>query len=112
MSSSEDDAPKKVSKTSKSNSKKTDYTIKPSKGGAQLDTSTWPLLLKVPPPLSFSINRTSTSSTSKLTTSPPYPAEVPPPRELLRNSRDMESLILISHPIPPLTKSWLGLSAS
>ena len=45
--SSEDDKKKKTSKKGKAG--KQDYQIKPSSGGASLDTSTWPLLLKVKP---------------------------------------------------------------
>ena len=55
MSSSENEVQVKTSKKDK-NSKKAaapvpeklqDYQIKPAKGGPSLDTSTWPLLLKV-----------------------------------------------------------------
>lgn len=55
MSSSESEVQVKTSKKDK-NSKKAavavpeklqDYQIKPAKGGPSLDTSTWPLLLKV-----------------------------------------------------------------
>ena len=38
---------KKAGKTEKS----TDFQIKPAKGGPSMDTSTWPLLLKVSLPL-------------------------------------------------------------
>jgi hypothetical protein len=59
MSSSDSDAPKMVknkkadknSKAAKNPEKSAvnggDYQIKPAKGGPSLDTSTWPLLLKV-----------------------------------------------------------------
>ena len=46
MSSSDSDRVTKVQKKSK-DSKPESYSIKPAKGGASLDTSTWPLLLKV-----------------------------------------------------------------
>ncbi len=46
MSSSDESDHKHTSK-SKSKGKKQDFQIKPSKGGAALDTSNWPLLLKV-----------------------------------------------------------------
>jgi hypothetical protein len=46
MSSSEEEDHKHKNK-SKSKGKKQDYAIKPEKGGAALDTSSWPLLLKV-----------------------------------------------------------------
>jgi hypothetical protein len=49
MSSSDSDSDKKVKTktTKKGKSDKQDYQIKPSTGGASLDTSKWPLLLKV-----------------------------------------------------------------
>lgn len=37
------------SKTEKSGSSNAEFQIKPSKGGPSMDTSTWPLLLKVRP---------------------------------------------------------------
>jgi len=55
MSSSDDEVP--VAKTNKNSKKeaktstaKVEFQIKPSKGGPSLDTSTWPLLLKVMKP--------------------------------------------------------------
>lgn len=61
MSSSDSDvAPAKVAKKQDKNSKKAvkkadnaspeEYQIKPAKGGPSMDTSTWPLLLKVMSP--------------------------------------------------------------
>ena len=49
MSSSDEEVNvKKVSKKgTKSDKPKSDYQIKPAKGGESLDTSNWPLLLKV-----------------------------------------------------------------
>jgi len=49
MSSSDSSADVKSKKTTKgkSSSKNQDYQIKPAKGGASIDTSSWPLLLKV-----------------------------------------------------------------
>ncbi len=53
MSSSDEGTVKAVKKNQDKNSKKAkadkseDYQIKPAKGGPSMDTSTWPLLLKV-----------------------------------------------------------------
>ena len=47
MSSSEDESIKQSTKKGKDG--KQDFQIKPSKGGPSLDTSKWPLLLKVMP---------------------------------------------------------------
>jgi len=48
--SSSDEGTQKVVKSKKgSKSEKQDFQIKPAKGGPSLDTSTWPLLLKVKP---------------------------------------------------------------
>ncbi len=49
MSSSDSEVDKKVKSktTKKGKSDKQDYQIKPSTGGPSLDTSKWPLLLKV-----------------------------------------------------------------
>lgn len=46
-SSSDENQIKQVKATKKSGTKSNDYQIKPAKGGPSLDTSTWPLLLKV-----------------------------------------------------------------
>ncbi len=46
MSSSDEEDRKPAAKT-KASKKQQDFQIKPSKGGASLDTSKWPLLLKV-----------------------------------------------------------------
>ena len=40
---------KAASKTEKSSNGNVEYQIKPAKGGPTMDTSTWPLLLKVGP---------------------------------------------------------------
>ena len=48
MSSSDEEVQKKTKKGVKK-SEKQDYQIKPSNGGPKLDTSNWPLLLKVKP---------------------------------------------------------------
>jgi hypothetical protein len=45
--SSGEDKKKKVATKKGGKAGKQDYQIKPSSGGASLDTSTWPLLLKV-----------------------------------------------------------------
>jgi hypothetical protein len=49
MSSSDSERDTKVQKKGKDSkdTKLDSYSIKPAKGGASLDTSTWPLLLKV-----------------------------------------------------------------
>lgn len=49
MSSSDSDSDKnvKITSTKKGKSGKQDFQIKPSTGGPSLDTSKWPLLLKV-----------------------------------------------------------------
>ena len=39
--------------TTKGQSDKKDFQIKPAKGGEQIDTSKWPLLLKVKPNILF-----------------------------------------------------------
>jgi hypothetical protein len=51
MSSSDEEVnhTKAIKKGKKSETNKVDYQIKPNKGGPSMDTSTWPLLLKVKP---------------------------------------------------------------
>jgi len=51
MSSSEDEGHTKVTKKGgkKADKSKVEYQIKPSSGGPSMDTSNWPLLLKVKP---------------------------------------------------------------
>lgn len=51
MSSSDDESHKVTKKGGKKGDKqvKTEYQIKPSSGGPSMDTSNWPLLLKVKP---------------------------------------------------------------
>lgn len=49
MSSSDEDVRAKSKKGGKKTDKKIDYQIKPSNEGPRMDTSNWPLLLKVKP---------------------------------------------------------------
>ncbi len=49
MSSSDEEVQVKAKKGGKKTEKSNDYQIKPSTGGPKMDTSNWPLLLKVKP---------------------------------------------------------------
>lgn len=55
MSSSDDESHKVTKKGGKKTDKQTkvDYQIKPSTGGPSMDTSNWPLLLKVKPDILY-----------------------------------------------------------
>lgn len=89
-----------------------DYRLKPSKGANKLETSEWPLLLKVPNFIFFSFlnqsSRITTVSTPRPATTPPSPKATPLSRDPLKNTSSTVSSISISPQTPLLTKLWLG----
>ncbi len=88
-----------------------DYQLKPSKGAAKCDSSDWPLLLKVPNFIIFSLltrSRITTVSTPRPATTPPFPKATPLLRDPLKNTSSTVSSISISHPTLLPTKSLPG----
>ena len=88
-----------------------DYQLKPSKGAAKLDTSDWPLLLKVPNFIFFPFlnqSRTTNVSTPRPTTIPPLLKVTPLLRDPSKNTSSTVSSISISPQTLLPTKLWLG----